>query len=202
MKKDKEKWKKILLLSLLVLLIPLLSACESEHKGKTYIGSAYVLIPKKKAYLYATPSQSIKYKSVNKIIIPANIAISKSVDYKPSRINAYFLDAENVHLDNKFNGGNVNYGSNLTQNMNYQYTPQIQNGYIKVGLINKLYKYDSTMFNSVMYVSKSHFSKAKSAMYQSSMDLFYLKLDEFDISYKTRQNMTKPDGIVCLGYVN
>lgn len=202
MKKDKEKWKKTLLLSLLVLLIPLLSACESEHKGKTYIGSAYVLIPKKKAYLYATPSQSIKYKSVNKIIIPVNQAISKSVDYKPSKENAYFLDAEDVHLDNKFNGGNVNYGSNLTQNMNYQYTPQIQNGYIKVGLINKLYKYDSTTFNSVMYVSKSHFSEAKSARYQSSMDLFYLKLDEFDISYKTKQNMTKPDGIVCLGYVN
>lgn len=76
----------IFFLTMLIVILPLITHSNSKRsKSSTpsnrmdYINSCYILKPKKPTYFYSGKNSLSKLSKINKLIIPANVAISKTV---------------------------------------------------------------------------------------------------------------------------
>lgn len=214
---NKEKCNKymtlssIFFLTMLIVILPLLPLITHSNSKvfkltpsnrMDYINSCYILKPKKPTYFYSGKNSLSKLSKINKLIIPANVAISKTVIDDSNFFNG------NTHKGDPFlesdDNNNVDFKNNLTLNSHYDYPLDESSKFIKVADFKHIYQY----FYVEPFSAKRHYfvlpnklHKANNYDTQNSLSTYYINLADFNISYHKKLNLTRLDARIVIGYI-
>ena len=172
---------------------------EINLRNYSSLHKLFYSLPKKPTYFYSGKNSLSKLSKINKLIIPANVAISKTVidDFN------FFNRNTDPFLESDDNN-NVDFKNNLTLNSHYDYPLDESSKFIKVADFKHIYQY----FYVEPFSAKRHYfvlpnklHKANNYDTQNSLSTYYINLADFNISYHKKLNLTRLDARIVIGYI-
>lgn len=174
----------------------------SEKSNRTdYISSCYVLTPKsnKDTYLYNAPNDVNKLKKVKTIVIPAKASVGNTLtEQKPNDDNKHSFYNEAI------SDSNVDFNNHITLSPNIDYPLNSQSTYLKVITLKDLYRYNPLGKSKSYFLApvKYHQIAHHDDHTYTSRDFCYIKLSDYNLSFKSKYNISRSKETICLGYVN
>lgn len=187
---------------LLYLLLSPIAQKQGSNK-RDYITFCYTLTPKKKAFLYLGRNAISKYKQINKVIIPSEVGAGKTVYDN----RGWFTP--NTHkgdpfLENSGDDDRIDLDNNITINSHYAYSMNTHSKFIKIVVVNKLYKYINHYYfdKDTFFIAPIDKDYVNSSDGFASQNTYYLRLSEFNITFSNYYNISKTKNLIGIGFVN